>query len=74
MTEQTALIHFEPANIAKFGNEALRFVLTHEMRKELAEQELAEAVNRERAIDAEFVRVAMYLHNEDHIEIGRAHV
>ena len=73
MTEQTALVYFEPANIAKFGNEALRFVLTHEMRKELAEQELKEAQNRERAIDAEFVRVAMYLHNEGEIDLFKAY-
>lgn len=72
MTKQE-LIHFEPTAIATFGNDALRFVLTHELRKEAAEAELADAGTRERVIDAEFVRVAMWLHNEERIDLFKAY-
>lgn len=69
MTEQTALVHFNANAIAEYGNAALRMLLIHEMRKEAAEQELADASNRDKTIDAEFVRAAMFLHQDGRVDL-----
>jgi len=63
------LIVFDPKAVATIGNKMLGAILTHELRKEEAEQVLEQANKNENFIDYELTKCAMFLHNEEKIDL-----
>lgn len=71
MTKETnqEVVLFNPKEIATMGNKMINAILTHEMRRNAAEEELRAADGREGIIDTELTKVALFLHNNDQIDL-----
>ena len=66
---ENTLVQFNPAEVATSGQKVFHFILEHEHRKSLAEAELNQAAARDETIDAELIKAAMYLHENDEIDL-----
>lgn len=67
----TDMILFNPAELATQGEKFLGALLEHELRKEAAETELAQASARDVTINTELMRAALFLHSEDKIDLEK---
>lgn len=64
-----ALVTFNPNAVGEFGNTFLKALVFHELSREEAEKELAEAAKREDFIDVELTKAAMSLHAAEKIDL-----
>lgn len=64
-----AIVPFNPTEIATFGNNMIKAIVTHDNLKIAAESELKRADEREKIIDTELVRVALYLHETEKVDL-----
>lgn len=69
MNVQNALVAFDPKAIATFGNQMLAVIVQHEDDRAAAELALQQATEREKVIDFELTRVALYLHRDEKIDL-----
>lgn len=69
MKIENAIVAFDPKAIATYGNQMLSIIVQHEEAREDAELALRQADEREKIIDFELTRVALYLHGEEKIDL-----
>lgn len=69
METENAIVVFEPSAIAAYGNQMLNVIVQHEDARENAEAALRQADEREKIIDFELTRVALFLHHEEKIDL-----
>ena len=69
LDNMNALVAFDPKAIGSLGNQFLNILIEHQDRRDSAEQELAQADKRDAVIDAELVKVCMYLHSEEKVNL-----
>jgi hypothetical protein len=69
MSNELSLIAFDPKAVASFGNQMLGVIVQHEEDREHAEHALRQAEEREKIIDFELTRVALFLHIEEKIDL-----
>ena len=60
---------FNPTEVSTYGNQILSIIVRHEEEKENAEKALRQAGDREKIIDFELARVALYLHTQEKIDL-----
>lgn len=68
-TTANAMVVFKPQEVAEFGNKVLMELVAHEIAKEEAMDTIQRAEKVESFIDVELTKVAMFLHNEEHIDL-----
>lgn len=69
MEPKNAIVTFDPKAVGNFGNQMLNILIQHEDAKEAAETALQQANEREKVIDFELTRVALFLHGEEKIDL-----
>lgn len=67
--KMNAITVFDPKAVATFGNTILDVIVHHEEAKQGAERALKQATEREKIIDFELTRVALFLHMSDDHEV-----
>lgn len=69
METANAVVAFDPKAVATYGNQMLNVIVQHEEAKEDAERALRQADEREKIIDFELTRVALFLHVEEKVDL-----
>lgn len=69
MKTENAIVVFDPKAVATYGNQMLNVIVQHEEAREDAERAIRQADEREKIIDFELTRVALFLHKDEKIDL-----